>query len=289
VHVATVTTSDHTLLRNVRETIAAANDVLLCVAFVHERGLHLLKEELEAARKRDARARLVVTTAFETTTRSALALARECGLEVRVLNPGSGSTYHPKLYLGARGSSSRAVIGSANLTGGLATNLEVGVALRGRRHEDALCRAWEWGEALWNDPRGANWLPSHVSEPRLEPLCLELYALITAARRVNETFMTLGPRPRPNRVTEVTFSEVYIETARSRTRRGTPEAVPAWMFNLAWDHLKAHGALTNTTLLDILRVHRSSAVFAILGRLPPVEAVQGRNMALKWRSVPVVP
>jgi hypothetical protein len=55
------------------------------------------------------------------------------------------------------------------------------------------------------------------------------------------------------------------------------------MFNLAWDRLRTHGRLTNVELLDDLRVHRSSAVCAILARLPPVNSVAGRGITLEWR------
>jgi len=65
-----------------------------------KRGLHLLERELEALRRRKAPARLLVTTTFQTTSPSAAAMARGLGLYVRVLNPGSGRTFHPKLYLG---------------------------------------------------------------------------------------------------------------------------------------------------------------------------------------------
>jgi len=49
-HVATVTTTDRSLLHAVRATLDASTDVLLCVAFVQEKGLHRLREELQALR-----------------------------------------------------------------------------------------------------------------------------------------------------------------------------------------------------------------------------------------------
>ncbi len=130
--VRTVTTSDRSLLHAVRSTLDRAEEAFLCVAFVQERGLHLLERELETLQRRKAPVRLLVTTTFQTTSPSALAMASGLGLDVRVLNPGSG-TFHPKLYLGASSTTSSAVIGSANLTGGLVTNFEE----RGLRHPGA--------------------------------------------------------------------------------------------------------------------------------------------------------
>ncbi len=282
--VSPVTTFDRSLLAAVRGTLLSADDALLCVAFVQERGLHLLEKELKELRDRGGRARLLVTTTFQTTTQGGLGLAAGLGMEVRSLNPGGG-TYHPKLYLGLGGSRLRAVIGSANLTGGLATNVEVAVALDGRRDEPSLAKAWDFAQALWSDPRSVAWTPAaaEASEETLEPYLL---AAISAAQRADPVFMTLGPTPRANRVVEVTQSEVLVETERSLARRGGAESIPAWMFNLAWEWLRAKGQLTNRTLLDELRVHRSSAVCAILARVPGVEACARPNITLRWRGTP---
>ncbi|HET8539751.1 MAG TPA: phospholipase D family protein [Anaeromyxobacter sp.] len=247
-HVETVTTSDRTLLHAVRSTLETAEEAFLCVAFP-----------------------------------SALSMASGLGLDVRVLNPGSGRTFHPKLYLGLhQAGAAQAVIGSANLTGGLATNLEAAIALRGSREDAPLARAWEWAETLWSDDRVERWTPQ-VAERREEPFEPELFKVFAAEVRWEPVFMTLGPNPMPNRVVELTPVEVHVETERSRERAGGAEAIPAWMFNLAWERLRTHGTLSNSMLLNDLRVHRSSAVCAIFARLPHVERVPGREIVLRWR------
>lgn len=284
--VATVTTSDRSLLHAVRGALAEAEEAFLCVAFVQEKGLHLLERELDDLRRRSARARLLVTTTFATTSPPALGLARRLGLDVRVLNPGSGSTFHPKLYLGRQGARARAVIGSANLTGGLATNLEAAVALDGRCDDAPIARAWSWVESLWEDHRVEAWQPVLAAEAGPEPLAPELLVAITREWRRDPVFRTLGPKPAENVVVDVTASAVYVETERSRERRGGAEEIPAWMFNLAWDHLRTHRELSNQTLLDELRVHRSSAVCAILARVPGVQTKPGRTITLEWAGTP---
>ncbi len=280
--VRTVTTSDRSLLHAVRSTLDAADEAFLCVAFVQERGLHLLERELDGLRRRSAASRLLVTTTFRTTSPSALAMAKGLGLDVRVLNPGSGRTFHPKLYLGTAGRAASAVIGSANLTGGLATNYEAAVALAGTRGEGAIAQAWDWAEALWSDARVERWLPT-AGEPEVEAFEPALYRLLQAEVRRDPVFLTLGRAPRRNRVVELSPVELHVETQRSRTQSGGAEAVPAWMFNLAWERLRTHGTLTNTELLNDLRVHRSSAVCAILARLAPVRVVAGKGITLQWR------
>jgi hypothetical protein len=282
VDVETVTTTDRSLLNAVRTTLERADDAFLCVAFVHEKGLHLLSRELEERQRRKARSRLLVTTTFQSTESSALSIASALGLEIGVLNPGSGRTFHPKLYLGATGAAAEAVIGSANLTGGLATNLEAAVVLRGTRDDRPIARAWSWAETLWADERVERWT-SRAAEPVEEVFELELLSALRIAVEENPVFMTLGARPAPNRVVDLSPVAVHVETERSRERVGGAEPIPAWMFNLAWDRLRTFKTLTNSELLNDLRVHRSSAVCAILARLPQVERVPGREILLRWR------
>jgi HKD family nuclease len=281
VQVTTVTTSDRSLLHAVRDVLLHADDVFLCVAFVQERGIHLLERELDTLRSREARARLLVTTTFQTTTSSALAMASRLGIQVRVLNPGSGRTFHPKLYLGSSAAGATAVIGSANLTGGLATNLEAAVALSGSRADAPLARAWAWAEELWADQRAESWTPivAEAVDELFEP---RLYQALADEVRRNPVFMTLGRSPRPNRVVELTRTEVQVETERSREHTGGAAVIPAWMFNLAWERLRTHGSLSNSELLNDLRVHRSSAVCAMLARVPGIERVAGREIVLRW-------
>ncbi len=280
--VATVTTSDRSLLRAVRGTLDRAEEALLCVAFVQEKGIHLLEKELDGLRRRKAPTRLLVTTTFKTTSMPALGMARKLGLAVRVLNPGSGSTFHPKLYLGRAGRSARAVIGSANLTGGLATNLEVGVARAGRRDDEPIARAWDWAESLWEHRRVEPWQPEGLAESEPEVIEQGLFAAIDSEQRRDPVFRTLQRGSR-NLVTEVTSAAVYVETDATRKKGTGPQPVEAWMLNLAWDHLRTHGRLGNTELLQDLRVHRSSAVSAILARVPGVRVKARDPIVLEWR------
>lgn len=279
--VETVTTNDSSLLSAVRSTLERADNAFMCVAFVQEKGLLLLRKELEGLRRRKVCTRLLVTTTFQTTTPAALSMAMDLGVDVRVLNPGAGRTFHPKLYLGDTSDSSRAVIGSANLTGGLFANIEAAVALHGRRSDQPIARAWDWALDLWDDPRVQPWAQGTV-EPQEETFDAQLYAALKAEVRREPVFRTLG-RDRPNRVIELTPFAVHIETERSRERSGGAEAVPAWMFNLAWDRLQTHGTLSNVELMNDLRVHRSTAVCAILARLPQIEVVPGKRVVLRWR------
>lgn len=95
---------------------------------------------------------------------------------------------------------------------------------------------------------------------------------------------TLGDGRR-NAVAEVTSQGVYVETPRSQARGAGPQLVPAWMIQLAWDYLQRHHELTNKYLLatDGLNVKRSSAVCALLARLPEVELASVRPITLRLR------
>lgn len=203
-----------------RQTLADAEEALLCVAFVHSRGVHLIEKELRELARR-GQSRMVVTTTFDHDGGSALAVAAGCGVAVRTLNPGSGSTYHPKVYLGRARSRLHAVVGSANLTGGLATNVEVATFLRGSSDDEPLAALWQWAEHTWTDPRAADWHASVAESPVDDPL--QLCEEIAAEARRDPVFLTLGPRPARNRVVDVNATGVYVQTERSKQRSGNAE------------------------------------------------------------------
>lgn len=113
-------------LTAVRRVLGGADEALLGVAFVQQRGVNLLERQLKALPS----GRLVSTTVFGSTTAQGLMSAREHGVGVRVLNPSRG-TFHPKLYLARHGGRVAAAIGSANLTSGLIANVEAVAVILG--------------------------------------------------------------------------------------------------------------------------------------------------------------
>ena len=208
-------------------------------------------------------------------------MATGLGMDVRVLNPGAGRTFHPKLYLGNTGQEARAVIGSANLTGGLFANIEAAVALQGQRSDQPIARAWEWALNLWDDPRVQPWSQGVVATQQ-ELFDSELYTALRAEVRRDPVFRTLG-RDRPNRVVERTPIEVQIETERSREGPEAQSLYPLGCSTSPGIGCGTHGTLSNVELLNDLRVHRSTAVCAILARLPKVEVMPGRTIVLRWQ------
>ena len=137
------------LLTALRQSLAGADTALLCVAFANQKGVNLLGPQLEAL---GSRCRLVVTSTFAGgTTANALASVAAMRLSVRVLNPKAG-TFHPKLYLARKGADAMAMVGSANLTGGLVSNIEAAVLLSGSAHDAPIADAWALGERLWPTP-----------------------------------------------------------------------------------------------------------------------------------------
>jgi hypothetical protein len=277
VEVATLSALDGgQLLNALRDVLRGADEAFLCSAFVADAGVHLIKAQL---RDLGGNARLLTTTVFGSTKTSALNAAAELGVQVRTLNLPTGS-YHAKLYVGARWRLRSALIGSCNLTGGLVTNAETGVVLRGDRGDPPIHEAWRIAEDLWDHPSARPWEGTTGAAP--DPFSPGLLALLRAAAMTDPTFHTLGPTPRRNIVTEVAPHGVYVETARSRLKRTPPQLIPAWMLELAYSYLLQHGRLSNRYLLDTegLNVKRSSAVCAMLARLPGVRVLPGRDIVL---------
>jgi hypothetical protein len=262
-------------LAAVRGILDGAEEALLGVAFVQQRGVNLLAHQLAGIE----RARLVTTTVFGSTTEQGLQGAHGLGVAVRVLNPARG-TFHAKLYLARRGDRLAAAVGSANLTSGLIANVETVTVLRGGADAPPLRELWHMAESWWAHEAAMSWQPAAVpaASETLEP---PLLALIAAAIEADPVVLTLADG-RPNRVTAVTPDGVWVQTERSRALGRPPQLVEAWMIQVAWDWLRAHGSLTNRFLLadDGLNVKRSSFVCALLARLPGVRVTARRPITL---------
>jgi HKD family nuclease len=105
-----------------------AEKVLCSVAFVHEAGVNVLKDELKAHGKT---AKFFVGIRNDITSYQGLLRLLDLGVTVFAVDTGSRNTiFHPKLFLATAANKAKVIIGSANLTwGGLYNNIEAGVAL----------------------------------------------------------------------------------------------------------------------------------------------------------------
>jgi hypothetical protein len=264
----------------VRRVLANADEAVLAVAFVQQRGVNLLERQLA----RLPAGRLVATTGFGSTTAPGLDGAQRHGLGVRALNPARG-TFHPKLYVARHGDRLAAAVGSANLTSGLVANLEAVALLHGSDTEPALREPWDLAQSCWTHPLALDGAPEVVPAPA-ELLEGDLLARLRAAVPVPAQIATLGDDLRPNWIRDITPDGVWVETERSRSAGRPAQLVEAWMIQVAWDWLQAHGTLTNRHLLatDGLNVKRSGFVCALLARLAEVRVRRRRPIALAVQS-----
>lgn len=257
------------VLPAVRQALTGADEAILCCAFVDTRGVLLIEKEL---RHLGEAGRLVATTTFGgDKALAALSGAAGLGVRCRVLNPPRG-TFHPKVVLARHGTEHVAVVGSANLTSGLVVNAEAAVVLAGELPEVlAITSAW-WDTAVA--------LEDLVVRRERDVLEAELWALLRAHVRTGDVVETVSEK-RPNHVVAVDRTGLLVETEKSRTRGTGPQLIEPRMIQLAWDVLTAEGQVTNSRLLDELRVHRSSFVCALLARLPMVEVARTRPITLR--------
>jgi hypothetical protein len=90
-------------------------------------------------------------------------------------------------------------------------------------------------------------------------------------------------RGNPNRIEAIHELGVDVTTQHSLETAGGSSLVPAWMFNDVWDELRRRGSVDRDHM-DRLRttrkIKRSSAVFAILERLPEVTVVARRPLVI---------
>lgn len=120
-------------LDSLERVIDGATDIAIAVAFVKSKGLGRILSRLRKRLAVGATVEMFVGTDFCVTEPSALKdlldLAKsQPKLSVLVAKPDARATFHPKTYLGADAKGARAMVGSANLTGGaLVTNEEISV------------------------------------------------------------------------------------------------------------------------------------------------------------------
>ena len=269
---------DRPVLDGLRAVLDGPDEAVLCSAFVRRAGVHLVEPQLTVLADR---ARLVATSVFGgASTRTALAAVAATEVRVRIANPPRG-TFHPKLYVGRFGSTTRALVGSANLTGGLVTNVETAVLLEGRSTEPVLHDAWDTARGYWSMDAVGRWTPE-AAETSDEVFADPLFTALRREVSRDPVFLTIT-RGRENLVTEVVRDGLWIQTQASLDKGRGAQFVPAWMLTLAWEYLLAHGRLTNRYLLasDGLNVKRSSAVCAILARLPGVRVTARQPVTLE--------
>jgi hypothetical protein len=196
--------TDHRILDALRLTLDGAEEAILCSAFVRRAGVHLIEPHLAAL---GDRARLVATSTFGgPSTGEAFAALADLETRLRIANPSRG-TFHPKLYVARSRGAARAMIGSANLTGGLVSNVEAAVLLEGAPDDGPLRDAWRTAEAYWAHEASGLWTPI-AAEQSEEQFDRGLLAVIRAEVERNPVFLTISSG-RPNRVTDVTPSGIW--------------------------------------------------------------------------------
>lgn len=113
-------------------------------------------------------------------------------------------------------------------------------------------------------------------------LSAELLQLLTEVQERSPVVLTISAG-KPNTIASVVPEGIWIETEKSQAAGGGPKLVPAWMIEVAWDHLRSTGTLTAAYLVasDGLNAKRSSAVCALLAQIPGVTVASSRPIELQ--------
>jgi hypothetical protein len=159
-------------------------------------------------------------------------------------------------------------------------NVKAVAVVHGRRDAPALKGLWDRVKSWWTNPTAIDWSPEAVPAA-LEALEPDLLTRLRAAVAPPTQIATLADG-KPNWILDITPDGVWVETERSRNAARPPQLVEAWMIQIAWDWLQAHGSLSNRFLLDKdgLNVKRSSFVCALLAQLPDVVLSRRRPIEL---------
>ena len=241
----------------VRRLLEGADEALLAVSYVRPAGVGLLARQVPSGR-------LIVAT-DRVTTVDGIAAARRAGLDVRARTEARGA-FHPKVWMVRRGSVLSALVGSANMTGGLARNDEGVALLDGDGVQAELVELWATVEGWWqtSNPDAEGLVPA----PRVvDVLPHELWQILDAGLRADPVVETATGRR--NVVVGWDRTGMTVATGKSGAKGSR---VPAWMVETIHAELVARGSVTSTHAQDHhdgLNVHRSSFVLALLARHLP--------------------
>jgi hypothetical protein len=116
--------------------------------------------------------------------------------------------------------------------------------------------------------------------------CLRLVGEVAAAW---DEIATIA-EARPNRIVEILPDGVLVHTDKSSSTGGSPQLVPAWTIEVAWEHLRRCGTLSQEVLVsdDGLGVKRSAFVMALLSKFPGVGVRSTSPSVLKFMVQPCV-
>jgi HKD family nuclease len=142
------------------ELIEGGTDVRLAVAFVSMSGLKIIEDAVVSTLRAGAEIEFLVGMDTKATEAAALRhLLQISQAEPRVslycLGSLEGSSiYHPKVYLSRAEDAAQCLVGSSNLTrGGLATNIEVNIALSGTLTDEPIADLYTAYSALKFHPK----------------------------------------------------------------------------------------------------------------------------------------
>lgn len=139
--------------RELLDLLDGADEILISVAFLRSRGLDAVHSQLGACLRSGGRVRIHAGLDFRLTDPEALdrlakLVRRWPGCNV-FLASAKGATFHPKAYLARSGGKYRALIGSANLTGGaLDANEELSIRFEGTQEHGLVAQLLSWFSAI---------------------------------------------------------------------------------------------------------------------------------------------
>lgn len=263
----------------VRDLLDGADDVLLWVSYLRPAGVGLLAAQMGRVR----RGRLLVAT-DRVTTADGIQAAERLRFAVRGHRPARG-VHHAKVYVGMRNGVSEALVGSGNMTGGLAVNDEAMVRLSGPDSQTPIADLTKEIEARWRsgsiDPASQvprSRIADFVNHDLWIPLAAELdrdpvIETATGARNVVVAHDRTGFR-------------VSTDAA---VRKGTSaQLVRPWMLEVVHARLLAEGWVTSVEAQGNigdggLNVKRSAFVLGLLARHPDVEWADRRRGSVAVR------
>lgn len=142
-----------TLLGELRELLADADDALFAVAYVRSSGIRLSRRSLEHLRERQGRLRVLLTLRPPISDAAAIRTLIDLGAHVRCYD--ASHVFHIKTYIVRNRDRTFAIVGSANLSGSALT-LAREWCLRGDNEQLPIDEMRAEFERLWSSSYAAD-------------------------------------------------------------------------------------------------------------------------------------
>lgn len=136
--------------KEVQNRIRESDEISIAVAFLSNSGVERIIEAIRTRKEKDGKISIITSLGHDITEPDALRKLLEYEVDCKIID---SDTFHPKLYIFKKAGDFCCIIGSSNLSeGGLFSNYEANVILRGNDSDSSIKESIDYFSDLWENP-----------------------------------------------------------------------------------------------------------------------------------------